>query len=87
MEHYKLLLFDLDGTLLRSDKTISSKTLQALQKCRQNGVLIGMSTSRSEQNALSFIDDLQPDILITSGSALVKYQHEYIYKAEFSKTQ
>lgn len=87
MEHYKLLLFDLDGTLLRSDKTISSKTLQALQKCRQNGVLIGVSTSRSGQNALSFIDDLQPDILITSGGALVKYQHEYIYKAEFSKEE
>lgn len=87
MEQYKLLLFDLDGTLLRSDKTISSGTLQALQKCRREGILIGVSTSRSEQNALSFINDLQPDILITSGGALVKYRHEYIYKAEFSKEE
>ena len=30
----KLLLFDLDDTLLRSDKTISERTLEALRKCR-----------------------------------------------------
>ncbi|HIS99561.1 MAG TPA: HAD hydrolase family protein [Candidatus Faecaligallichristensenella faecipullorum] len=35
MEDCKLLLFDLDGTLLRSDKKISQATLWALQKCRE----------------------------------------------------
>lgn len=42
----KVLLFDLDGTLLRSDKTISERTLLALEKCREKGILIGVSTSR-----------------------------------------
>lgn len=87
MENYKLLLFDLDGTLLRSDKTISQVTLRALRECREKGILIGVSTSRGEQNALSFIEELQPDILIASGGALVKYQGEYIYKASFSKKE
>lgn len=87
MKDCRLLLFDLDGTLLQSDKTISGKTLKALQECRNNGLLIGVSTSRGEQNALSFIKELQPDVLITSGGALTKYQHEYIYKAEFSKEE
>lgn len=87
MENYKLLLFDLDGTLLRSDKTISPATLKAMQACRENGLLIGVSTSRGEQNALSFIEELHPDILITSGGALVKYNGVYIYKAEFSKEE
>ena len=84
MENCKLLLFDLDGTLLRSDKTISQATLKALRECRKKGILIGVSTSRGEQNALSFIEELQPDVLIASGGALVKYHGEYIYKAEFS---
>lgn len=84
MKAYRLLLFDLDGTLLRSDKTISQRTLRALQKCRDKGMLIGVSTSRSEQNALSFVEKLQPDVLIVSGGALVKYHNEYIYRAEFS---
>ena len=80
----KSLLFDLDGTLLRSDKTISPYTLQALQQCREKGFLIGVSTSRSEANSLQFIKELNPEIVISSGGALVKYQNQYIYKAEFS---
>ena len=87
MEQYKLLLFDLDGTLLCSDKTISPKTLDVLRECRNQSVLIGVCTSRGEQNALPFIEELQPDVLITSGGALVKYQDAYIYKAEFSKEE
>ena len=31
----KLLLFDLDGTLLNSEKTISPLTLDTLDKCRE----------------------------------------------------
>lgn len=30
----KLLLFDLDGTLLKNDKTISDNTLRVLRQCR-----------------------------------------------------
>ncbi|MCM1162503.1 MAG: Cof-type HAD-IIB family hydrolase [Roseburia sp.] len=87
MSTYTLLLFDLDGTLLRSDKTISPKTIAVLDECRKQGLLIGVSTSRSEQNSMGFLAELNPDILISSGGALVKKQTEYIYKAEFSKEE
>lgn len=87
MKNCRLLLFDLDGTLLRSDKTLSQATLNALQECREKGILIGISTSRGEQNALSFIKELKPDVWITSGGAVVTYNGEYIYKAEFSKEE
>lgn len=80
----KLLLFDLDGTLLKSDKTISEHTLSVLNACRSKGLMIGVSTSRSEQNSMTFLSELLPDILISSGGALVKQNGEYIYKAEFS---
>lgn len=81
---YKLLLFDLDGTLLKSDKTISEYTLSVLNKCRNKGLMIGVSTSRSEKNSMEFLSRLLPDILISSGGALVKQDKKYIYKAEFS---
>ena len=84
MENCRLLLFDLDGTLLRSDKTLSPATLKALSRCRKKGIGIGISTSRGERNALSFITVLQPDVLIASGGALAKYHGEYIVRAEFS---
>lgn len=82
--NYKVLLFDLDGTLLRSDKTISERTLAALEKSRENGLLIGVSTSRSEKNSLKFIAELCPDIIISSGGALVKYNNHHIHTAEFT---
>ena len=76
----KLLLFDLDGTLLQDDKTISQRTLGALEKCRGEGVLIGVATSRSEENCMTFLQRLQPDVLISSGGALVKYLGSIIYR-------
>ncbi len=83
----KLLLFDLDGTLLRSDKTISKVTMQELIKCRERGIMIGVSTSRSEKNSMEFIAELNPDVVISSAGALVKYRDTYIYKAEFTREE
>lgn len=80
----KLLLFDLDGTLLRSDKTISKRTLRAICKCRERGALIGISTSRAEHNCMAFLPELTPDLFIASGGAVVKFRDAYIYTAEFS---
>lgn len=87
MLNQKLLLFDLDGTLLRSDKTISRRTLDALSQCRNRGILIGVSTSRSEQNSLTFLRELEPDILIASGGAVIKFQGDYLFTAEFSEKE
>lgn len=80
----KLLLFDLDGTLLCSDKTISPRTLKALQRSREMGYLIGISTSRAIHNCITFLPALTPDLFIASGGAVVQYRGENIYTAEFS---
>ena len=79
-----LLLFDLDGTLLRSDKTISERTLNVLRKCAENGFMIGVSTSRSQQNCLKYIAELSPDIIVSSGGALISRDDNILYSAEFS---
>ena len=84
---YRCLLFDLDGTLLRSDKTISPRTLRALEACRERGVKIGISTNRSENRAKPFLDQLGPEIIISSGGALVRSDGEIIFRAEFSPAE
>lgn len=81
----KILLFDLDGTLLKSDKSISLPTIEVLEKCKDNGYVIGISTSRGELNCLSFLPKLSPDFLITCGGALIKKGQEYPYKALISR--
>lgn len=83
----QILLFDLDGTLLRSDKSISPYTLKVLQACRERGILIGISTSRSEKNSQHYISPIKPEIMILSGGALVKYNGRYIYSAEFTENE
>lgn len=72
MENIHLLLFDLDGTLLTGRKTISLRTLAALMKCREKGILIGVATSRGQQNALAYLEALRPDAVISSAGALVQ---------------
>lgn len=84
MEMPKILLFDLDGTLLRNDKTLSEYTLKILSRCKDCGCLIGISTSRSEQNCLGFLREIKPDILITSGGALVRVNDRMICSSTFS---
>ena len=83
----KLLLFDLDGTLLRNDKTLSDRTISSLNMCKDKGYMVGISTSRSEHNCIPFLKDICPDILISSGGALIKKDEHYIYKAVFEKTE
>ena len=80
----RMLLFDLDGTLLRSDKTLSPHTLEALQRCRQQGLLIGVATSRGEQNAMSFLRQLTPDAVISSAGALVRCKGTITHQNGFS---
>ena len=83
----RCLLFDLDGTLLRGDKTISPRTLRTLEACRERGVKIGISTNRSENRAKPFLDQLEPEIIISSGGALVRCDGRIIFRAEFSPTE
>lgn len=42
----KALFFDLDGTLLNSEKKISQRTRTALEKCREKGYKLFLATAR-----------------------------------------
>lgn len=55
MNNGKLLIraavFDLDGTLLRTDKSVSAYTLEVLERCRKKGILLGIATARAERQS------------------------------------
>ena len=50
LSHTKALAFDLDGTLLRPDKTISERTLKALGACMEKGIRVILATGRGIQS-------------------------------------
>lgn len=81
---YKLIILDLDGTLLHTDKSISPYTLHILEKCKARGILIGIATARGETNAKNFISRVNPDIIISSGGALISCRGKFVYAAAFS---
>ena len=47
----KMIVTDLDGTLLREDKTVSERTIDALQCCREAGIRIAFATGRGENSS------------------------------------
>jgi len=47
----KMIVTDLDDTLLRTDKTISEFTRSVLSKCRNSGIKVAYATGRGESNA------------------------------------
>jgi len=61
----KLLLFDLDDTLLTSKKTISLCTSAAIKACKEKGMLIGYITARARpfRGEAFFIDNLPCDFI------------------------
>lgn len=54
----KIIAIDLDGTLLRSDHTISDYTVETLQKIQEKGHKIIISTGRPYRTALPYYHQL-----------------------------
>jgi len=58
---YKLLVIDVDGTLLDKNGNISAEDREALAKVRQAGIQISLSTGRVLQACLGIINQLSLD--------------------------
>ena len=71
MKNIKIIVTDLDNTLLRTDKTISDYTAGILNKCRHNGIKIVFATARQERNTANFTDRITPDVVISTNGAKV----------------
>ena len=59
--HYKLLVIDIDGTLIGRNKTVSDGNRAALAKARERGIHVSLSTGRGINACLNFIDQLSLD--------------------------
>jgi len=65
----KMLVFDLDGTLLRDDKTVSERTISTLKKCRENGIKVTYATGRSDSvKMLLPVEKMFDGYVITNGA-------------------
>ncbi|MCL2120619.1 MAG: HAD family hydrolase [Clostridiales bacterium] len=81
----RLIVMDLDNSLLRRDKSISAYTQSILDQCRTNGLCTAFATARSESSSKRFIDWIQPDAMISNGGALVRVGDRIVYRATMSR--
>lgn len=77
----KMILTDLDNTLLRNDKTISDYTLKTIQKLREAGYLFVPATARSinKLKEMHLFDTLPYDALILLNGSKILLNDKIIY--------
>lgn len=54
----RLVALDLDGTVLRTDRTVSQRTLDALAAARRGGIEIVLATARSPRGTIPIAEEL-----------------------------
>ena len=68
----KMIITDLDSTLLRSDKTISDYTADILRRCRDKGLKLVFATARPKRTVVRFLGNIETDALIVHNGAVIQ---------------
>jgi len=71
----RLIVSDLDATLLGSGRVLSPFTVATLERCRAAGIRTAYATARSEQSCTRITAQFAPDAMITNGGALARCQN------------
>ena len=71
MDNVKLIIMDLDGTLLDNNKNVSPFNISVLDRCKRNGIKIAIATARSTKAAKRIIELIKPDFCILNDGALI----------------
>lgn len=72
---YKLIALDMDGTLLKEDKTISKENFEAIKKAKEKGVKVVLSTGRPKKGIEKHLKELD---LISNEDYCVTYNGSVI---------
>lgn len=83
----RMILTDLDHTLLRQDGSISAFTLETLEKCRAKGIRFAIATARYWIGAEKYIGILRPDYEITTDGTLIHENGRCVYSCAFTESE
>jgi len=72
-DNYRLLVFDIDGTLLDSNHLLQEKTRTVLKKCQERGIWVTIATGKNWDAVGPLADELDIRVpLILSNGALLE---------------
>lgn len=86
MKSIKMIVSDLDNTLLRDDKTISDYTRSVLEACQKLGILFVPATARvlRKLDQMKVTSFLTYDALVACNGSKIYHRRSPIYQAGFS---
>lgn len=84
MENIKLVISDLDFTLLHTNKSISEYTQKIFAKCSEYGIKTAIATARYRIGAEKFINIIKPDFEITTDGTMIYCNDELIHGCGFN---
>jgi len=67
----KMIVTDLDRTLLRHDKTISQYSIDVFRRLQQQGVKIAIATARPKRFTDQYIQAINPDAAVLHNGAVI----------------
>lgn len=82
---YKIVFFDIDGTLLNEKKEIPEDTVRAIAELKEQGVEPVIATGRAPYFIKPLAEQLGIDSFVCMNGAYVVYKGEPLYKREIDK--
>ena len=73
INRYRLIVFDLDGTLVDDNLEMTAEDLEAIEEARSRGIAVTLATGRTFRSALPYIQKLSIDlpVILCNGAAIV----------------
>lgn len=79
MSEIKLIVTDLDFTLLRSDQSISDYTAEVFHKCSESGILTAFATARFIHGVQAFMDRVHPDYAVLNDGTMIYQKDQFLF--------
>lgn len=79
MSNIRLIVTDLDFTLLRSDQSISDYTAEVFHKCSEAGILTAFATARFIHGVQNFIDRIHPDYAVLNDGTMIYHKTSFLF--------
>ncbi len=83
---YKIVFFDIDGTLVNEEKVIPEDTVKAIQELKNRGIEPVIATGRAPYFIKPLLEKLGIESYVCMNGAYVVYKGEPIYRREIGKS-
>lgn len=80
-----VVFFDLDGTLMRDDKTVAPSSVRAIKQLRANRVLPVIATGRNVFEVAALMQTTGIDSIVSANGSYVAYQGHFLAAHELDK--